>query len=369
MLNKQLVKMIDQYIAEYPKSKNALNRGLKFLDDYFNGVDLWKVKREQIYNFNNDCFRNYLIQKVSSDHGKNRLLYELYHFYNYQIMIKKSTNSSFKFENPFDYKFDKFKLMKIHSTYREVIPLEIIEKMKKLLVDKINKEVNISVYSLLYVMLSIPIRGRQAQMLDSGLWDEYIYDFKDGVMIKNLNGVKKRKEGFIQSNYYNGWTSEKKEYLWITTNKNMNCGYELNYVSNEMLGVIQKQIDYVRRFEVGNHHKYSYLFYDSGRDSFISRSSILKIWKWLLSEVGCVDRNGKGLYGLHNIRVSLISHWMDMGLDVNVLSKNITAHHSLEMTLYYYRSDQMKNRLKSVESNCEQKLLVQNVLKLGFIPK
>lgn len=140
-------------------------------------------------------------------------------------------------------------------------------------------------------------------------------------------------------------------------------------MSHELLDVVQKQIEYVRRFKVGSHHKYSYLFYDQGRDSFICRNKILKVWKWLLVEVGCVGEGGKCLYGLHNIRVSLISHWMDKGISLDILSKNITAHHSLEMTLYYYRSDQMKSRLKMIESNCEQKLLVQNVLKLGMIPK
>lgn len=214
-------------------------------------------------------------------------------------------------------------------------------------------------------MLSIPIRGRQAQMLDSGLWDEFVYDFSSRTMIRNLNGVKKRKEGFIQNNYYNGWTSDKREFLWITTNKNMNCGYELNYVSEDLFKVIEKQIKYVSQFKIGSHHKYSYLFYDQSRDSFMSKSKILKVWKWLLSEVGCVGADGKCLYGLHNIRVSLISHWMDKGIDINVLNKNITAHHSLEMTLYYYRSDQMRNRLKSVESSCDQKLLVSGLKLIG----
>lgn len=358
--------VVENYLQEYPKYRQELMRSLKYFRNYFKEIEFLEVNRMNVYNLNEDCFRNYLMRVVKSDSGKNRILFQLSKFYNYLIMLKKSTDDNFDYINPFDYKFDKFKLNKINSTYREVIPVEVIMKMKDVIRDEVYKVEDPSVLILLYTLMSIPIRGKQAQLLESGLCDELLYDFKMKTMIKNIGGIRGRKEGFVQVRDYNGW-GLKKECLWITTNKNMNQGYELNYVSGDLLELVEYQVNFIMS-KYGN-DGVVYLFRD--HESFISRNKIIKVWNWLCkvveAECGFKMFNGRrNLFGLHNLRVSLISHWLDQGIDLKIVSKNIVAHSSESMTLYYYRSDKIKSRLKEAEGCVPELMNGMKLLKGGL---
>lgn len=73
---------------------------------------------------------------------------------------------------------------------------------------------------LLILLLTVPIRSIQGRMLDSGLGDEFIYNYEQKEMVKNnsLTAIKGRQQGILQ--LINDPFSEKVFLsLWITTNK------------------------------------------------------------------------------------------------------------------------------------------------------
>lgn len=379
--------LMEVFLEDNPEYSREIKRSIKYWKKFSN-KEIWEVKRSDIYGKNS--FREFLKEEIKSDNGKNRILFLMDKFYNYFIVREKCNNDNFSFINPFDYKFDKFKILIKYSTHREVIPKEVIDLMKVILIEndfsfgkKFRDDYlgNIwcpSTTVFLYTLLSIPIRGIQGLLLDSGLGDEFVYDFELKKMVKNLGGEKGRREGFIRMSHYSGLSNFEKECLWISTNKSMNQGYELNYFSEELFEVIKYQLDFLMKFKLGekrskvcvvggvdkNYPKFYFLFRDicSGDGmNPVSKSKVYKLWKRLCREVEnrigfkMMD-GGKCRYGLHNIRVSLISYALDSRVDLGIVSQGLAGHGGVGMTLYYYRSDKLRDKLKIIEGNSGLKI-------------
>ncbi|MBF4296983.1 hypothetical protein EAY24_27455, partial [Vibrio anguillarum] len=107
-----------------------------------------------------------------------------------------------------------------------------------------------SVANLLYFMLWIPIRKIQAQLLDSGEGDDFIYDFDLEKFVKNENkiGNEKRQEGLLQTLPSGVLGITDVLGLHITTNKTSDDGYDIPWVCDELLASLKNQYQWLRKY-------------------------------------------------------------------------------------------------------------------------
>ena len=389
-----------------PKSaERAIRLFMKYLSEC--GNISWNeiVREKHIHDLKgkNATFRDWLIKNIKSNHGKNNVLFFLQKFFDYQILNTQATDLEFRFVNPVDYKWDKFKTKNRSGTIRRALPLEVMEEMKKILVennfewsrknfkdDYIERilnhktgEVNENVFSLsttliLYLLLTIPLRGIQAQLLDSGEGDEWIYDFDTGLMTKNPIGDKGRQEGFIRKVFYSGVSGQEKESLWITTNKSAGSGYEIPWVSSELIRLIGLQVEFLRKYnpnaekvdkssvvgKVANKKfpKFYCLFRDVKFGSNpVSKNKIYKLWGLLCLEAEIrlrkqgMDfkltdgkRNGRinFVYDLHSLRVSGVTNSLEQGVRLDIVSKYLVRHADIKMTQYYQKVKSLRELVK-----------------------
>lgn len=220
--------------------------------------------------------------------------------------------------------------------------------------DFIDGEFNPSRAVMLYLMLTLPLRSMQVRFLDSGLGDQETWDFEKGCMVKNELGEKGRSVGFIQTMYYTGLSKGKSLCLYVNTNKNSK-GFYVPYMNSKILEMVRIQMKWVKKIGQGVVYKESGLkdsekvcplFLDNyGR--IVSRASLMKLWKKLCKEVH--KRCGvKVNSDLHTLRVSLITHSMEVFKEEKIVGSNWSGQTG-DVVGHYYRVDDLKKMVKSKE--------------------
>jgi hypothetical protein len=388
---------MNDYI-EFSNNKKQAQITLKCFYNYWNtygvkGNILKVIKRDKhIMDLNekNYTFIEYLKDNVKNPASRNLIISQLAKYFDY-LIINESSLTNKRYDNPVIYKYDKFKAEKKHSTYRKALPEKVILYMQELLLkndfeftrtyfkedikdrlniitNKIDKDV-ISLNStfIIYLMLVLPLRSKQAICLDNGLLDEFIYI--DGVMVKNKYGIKKRKQGFVQMGFYTGVSKKSKELLYINTNKGNSGGFYIPWISPTILELVKVQKEWLGKYEIGldkiDHLKRSNdlqcrLFMENGKD--IYKAKLYRFWKVLCKVVEMdlgieLIKNGKCVYDLHSLRVSGVSSAIEGGMNLGNLSNYFVGHHSGKMTLHYNSVDNLDDYIKKAEQNKDIKLL------------
>lgn len=346
-------------------NKKISIKSLKLLKEYLNIESLdsnWmNIKRVDIHDMNGGkCFRTYLEKKVKNIGSRNTILRQLERFFNFMIMDYASEMGEF-LDNPVIKKWDNFQVERVAGTYRQVISKENLRLLKKVLIeddflfvrnlgkDFVDGEFNPSRTVMLYLLLTLPLRSIQVRLLDSGLGDEEKWDFEQCYMLKNNNGEKGRKFGFVQTMYYSGLSKEKSLCLYVNTNKNSK-GFYVPYMNNEILEMVGKQIKFIKRFGsvvYKDKEKIYPLFLDNF-GNVVSRESLMKLWKMLCKEV--YKRYGvKVESDLHTLRVSLITHSMELFKEEKFVGSNWSGQTG-DIVGHYYRVDDIKKIVKGKES-------------------
>lgn len=362
------------------------------------------------------CYRNYL-QKFSSLDVRNQRLNELHQFFAYvqdQLRVEHPETLGSKpwFANPVDARLDKYAVTYRAGTSRKAIGADILELLRTILVEDdyawskqwvydwthlVNSDTKAlervwcpSAAICLYLMLSVPLRGSQARMLDSGEGDAELFDFESRRMVSNPNQLPtpdrldpKRKEGFLQV-MASGLTSEPDLVgLWICVNKTSDIGYAIPWVSEELLTHLRYQRDWVLKYTqhpnmhamedaqghrnsptewVARQKRFYCLFRDPSAERLhdnslpVSKQKLLRLWGRLCLEaqnrinaqatgdmqrIRLVkpgtedDKYPSALHDLHTLRVSGITDLLDRGVPLNIVSEYIAGHATYVMTLWY----------------------------------
>lgn len=391
---------------------------LNFLSDFPAAPEIHKIRREHINDYTESgfCFRNYIIKKYVSNETRNTKINDIQQLFSFaiehfRVAQKDKTGEPLKFKNPVDLKFDKFKVVYRASSNRKSIPAEVIADLKSILIENnyewpktqrdwghlLNEDTKQLEYVwcpsaaiCLYLMLSIPIRGLQARMLDSGEGDAEIYDFESGKMITNktqlpVDGItdKRRREGFIQV-VPSGLPEEPEIVgLWVTVDKTSDTGYAIPYVSDELMKHLQFQREWIFRYAAhpnmqsiddaqgyrtspqewaDRQDKFYCLFRDPTAERLpdrslpVSRSKMLHLWGKLCREAekrkNSQAVNGKNRlklvkegtensrypvakHDLHSLRVSGLTDLLDRGVPLGIVSEYVAGHKTYMMTLWY----------------------------------
>jgi hypothetical protein len=365
---------------------------------------------------NGPCYRNY-VQKLASLEVRNQRLNELHQFFAFvqdQLRMEhpEALGTGHWLANPVDVRFDKFAVVYRAGTMRKAIGADIMEVLRDVLVGDdyawskqwdsewahlVNADTKElvrvwcpSATICLYLMLSVPLRGSQARMLDSGEGDADLFNFDSRKMAANLRQLPspnrldpKRKEGFLQV-MASGLTSEPDLVgLWICVNKTSDTGYAIPWVSEELLTHLRYQRDWIFRYThhpnmhamedaqghrnsptewVARQQRFYCLFRDPSAERLhdsslpVSKQKLLKLWGRLCLEaqnrinaraVGEMqrirlvkpgtenDRYPSAVHDLHTLRVSGITDLLDRGVPLNIVSEYIAGHATYVMTLWY----------------------------------
>lgn len=246
----------------------------------------------------------------------------------------------------------------------------------------------------LLTLITTPIRSHQSRWLDSGEFDEYIYDHATRRAIKNPSrfAVPNRSQGCIRlmsdSLRMETWIG-----LFVNTNKTsvygaMSPGYEIPYVKPSLVEHLTYVRDWNRRFLPPMHEMVTVRRSDSRnreehyeqvpedvlprvaplfRDPFarnqdiaLSYARLSRLFIEVLKETeGRVKKkydlditltkqaeNGNltWRFDLHTLRVSGISAMIDNGVPIEIVSQFVAGHNSLLMTLWYYKNSPEKLR-------------------------
>lgn len=357
------------------------------------------------------CYRNYLRKKYSAGSCNSKLndAAAFFSFVQDRLRVEHRNPATEPpwFANPVDIRFDRFAELLRSGTTRKAIAADIMEEMRKALIENdyewakqiesewvqlVNDETKELEYVwcpsatlLLYTLLSLPLRGLQARMLDSGEGDAEIFDFVSGKMVPNPRQLpigdrleSGRKEGFIQVMDSGLPLDPFLTGLWISTNKTSDDGYPIPWVSDELLAQLKYQRDwifkYTRKPEVHgiddaqgrrntptallqHERKFFCLFRDpsaSVEDSLpVSKQKIRKLWGALCLEVQTrinaravdefhrvtlvKDKDGppESRYDIHTLRVSGITDLLDRGVPLKIVSEYVAGHATYMMTIWY----------------------------------
>lgn len=377
------------------------------------------VGRALINDFTEEglCYRNFLRKKYSSPDSCNNKLGELGQFFSFvqdrlRIEHRGEPKDAPWFPNPVDIRLDKFAAPYRAGTMRKAIGADIMEEMRNILVvddyawskqwdgdwtHLVNDETKALEYVwcpsaaiCLYVLLSLPLRGLQARMLDSGEGDAEIFDFDKKAMVPNRNQLPvndrldaRRKEGFLQV-MASGLASDPELVgMWICVNKTSDTGYPIPWVSEELLEHLRYQRDWIFRYAhhpktqaiedaqghrntpkewVDRQQRFYCLFRDPSAERMhdnslpVSKQKLLRLWGRLCletqtrmnarasNEVHRVQLVKPGteeqlypsaIHDLHTLRVSGITDLLDRGVPLNIVSEYIAGHATYIMTLWY----------------------------------
>lgn len=245
---------------------------------------------------------------------------------------------------------------------------------------------------LLETLFTLPLRGLQARYLDSGECDEFTVSV-DGCSSKNQSpmAIEGRQSGFCQimstplgEHEFSGFR--------ISTNKTgsrnapgLEEPYDIPWHKEDLLRKLSLLRDWqakynpadklVKRCQLpgdntpdGVHAtEFVFLFRDAGRtkttESFknvinlapISARKISDIFQLLLAEVQkrLLEEEGREVelvtsdsegnvsthFTIHALRASLITHFIEAGLPVHIVSEFVVGHANLIMTLYYNKTN------------------------------
>lgn len=356
---------LDEYL-ETGVDKKLVLKCVKIYEEYFGSISGWReVKREMVHSLTGaEDFRCFLVKRVKNTKTRNRVIRVLEQVFDYLVM--ESVASGEEVVNPFIYDYDKEREFFKYGTTRERIPFWIMKEMiKEIKKDdfKFGRDQDfLSASLILWIMMIFPLRSVQARYLDSGLGDEFVY--VDGEIIKNLNGINGRREGFIRKSFYSGVGRESYECLYVNTNKNGE-GFEIPFCNQEILEVIERQVSWVKEMgfenvdkEYGkNRSKKVWLLFPDKNGKVVSKSKLDRLWKrfceYMSEKLGVkLIEDGKCVYGLHCLRVSGVSYGVESGMNFQELG-NYLSGQSSEIVLHYNQVGD----LKSLVQGKEQKLL------------
>lgn len=417
LIKEEWIKISNQYI------NNIISQQYKQIDNYITSINVWfdflikenlnffditKLEKEKhirdLTNRNKKTYFEYVKNLDLVDSNKNKKLSVIEDLF---IFIK---------ENYYNHlptlfsKYDRFfnENNKNSVTNRKRIPSSIINIAKEILLrdnykfnnNYIDNETELKdlkdlngdkIYwygytVTLYILLTYPIRNKQARWLDSGELDEYIIDFEKMEYIKNSNpnAIKGRKECCVQieTDYF----SQKKYYiLYLNTNKT-GKQYKIPYMDNQILKMIIEMIEWNRKYnfnitepiiatdinkEIRKYSKYEksvplFLYPVMGSKklkSVMSDKLLMKFYCHLMLEVEkeilqkenktiklvkekisfYENKNNKKttlktlhpVFDIHSLRVSGISNLIEAGVPPEIVSQFIAGHSSVVMTLYY----------------------------------
>lgn len=357
------------------------------------------------------CYRNYLKKRYSAGSCNTRLndAAAFFSFVQERLRVEHRNPATDPpwFANPVDIRFDRFAELLRSGTTRKAIAADIMAEMRSVLIEDdyawakqfesewthlVNGETKElehvwcpSGTLLLYTLLSIPLRGLQGRMLDSGEGDAEIFDFESGKMVPNPRQLPTgdrletgRKEGFIQAMASGLPLDPFLTGLWISTNKTSDDGYPIPWVSDELLAQLKYQRDWIFKYTrnpamhgiddaqghrntpkelLQSERKFFCLFRDPSAsilDSLpVSKQKIKKLWGALCLEVQTrinakavdefhrvtlvKDKDGapESRYDIHTLRVSGITDLLDRGVPLKIVSEYVAGHATYIMTLWY----------------------------------
>lgn len=338
--------------------------------------------------------------------NRNLTMYRQLFNYCHDILYKDPDNreSLSKFMNPIDVKWDRFAESSSSGTKRTPIESRIMKEIRSLIVEEdyafpkkafpfsyvhlTNHETgeyehNVfcpSVANLLYFMLWIPVRKIQAQLLDSGEGDDFIYDFDKKELIKNNNKIgneKERKEGLLQKLPSGVLGITDVLGLHITTNKTSKEGYNIPWVCDELLESLKNQYQWLRKYSpypeprgrdslgkyfteesIATDKTFYCLFRDPSQKRADDQSKsvathiIKKAWGLLCEEAEkrinkklpetqskiSLTKEGspkESRYDIHTLRVSGITDLLDKGVPLGIVQQFVAGHKTYVMTLHY----------------------------------
>ena len=372
-----------------------------------------EIKRHHINDTstNGNTFRNYIERKHVSKVTRNLRLSMASQFFEFLADTIERSQTSQWLRNPVDMRFDRFSdQRRTFGSVRKAIGSHIMQVMRDILVendyawakertswgyaaDKITGRLEHvwcpSSALLLYTLLSVPIRGVQARMLDSGEGDSLIYDFTLQRMVPNAKQLyvderlsPTRREGLLQvlpSGMVGGGDIVG---MWIPVNKTSDKGYFIPWVSEDLLKQLKYQRDWLDRYSdmpnmqtisdaqgrrsepttfVNTEAKFFCLF----RDIFVehmpdhsipvAKQKTAKLWGQLCLEAqNRINNNSTGnsnillvkpgsenttypkaIHDIHSLRVSGITDLLDRGVPLNIVSEYVAGHATYIMTLWY----------------------------------
>lgn len=347
---------IEEFLNEGLVLKSEFWRSLKLYNEYFPGDEgKFLITRSDVNKGGSD-FRSFLEGRVKSIKTRNRIILTLERFFAFLIQYREVIQQPpAKMENPFSRTWDYFRTENYKGTKRIALSPECLDNIKMVLLEK----EACSVRNLIYTLLCLPLRGLQAQLLDSGLSDEWI--FENNEMVKNPKGIKGRSQGVFK--LING-----KKYFFINTNKN-GMPYLIPCLDSDLWQILRVQRESVRELSglVGRAHKVKInmqefdLLFRNKDGSGIKKNQLYNYWSKICAEVE--DRFGweltkvvkgkrKFLVDLHSLRVSLVTALLDKE-ELGVVSQHIVGHENSKMTIAYLTS----NKSLSLEIKAREKLI------------
>lgn len=385
------------------------------------------VRDEHINDYSDgNTLRNYIKNKHSIKVCATLLtLYNnFFDFVHDQLFKDPSNREALKnYVNPINLRFDRFATTHVTGTSRTPIEARIMDELRKLIIEddyafpkkaftfcygnltnhvtgEYEKEVFCpSVANLLYFMLWVPVRKIQAQLLDSGEGDNFIYDFEDGKLVENINKIgdkKGRKEGLLQMLPSGVLGITDILGLHITTNKTSDKAYDIPWVCEELLESLKNQYQWLAQYspypelrgrsslgkimtEDGekSEKKFYCLFRDptstrGNRDQSkpVTATVISKAFGLLCAEaekrineklsdgknkisLTKKDDPKKSRYDIHTLRVSGITDLLDKGVPLGIVQKFVAGHATFVMTLHY--DNPSHSRVREHLENARQK--------------
>lgn len=354
-----------------------------------------------------NTLRNYIKSKYSTKACNRHLtMYRKFFDFCHDELFKKPEHRDAlqSYTNPIDTKWDRFAETSTVGTKRTPIESRIMQEIRQLIVKDDYKfpkenfdfshvhltnhetgeyEHNVfcpSVANLLYFMLWIPTRKIQAQLLDSGEGDDFIYDFDKNDLVENKNKVgseKNRQEGLLQKIPSGVLGITDLLGLHITTNKSSEEGYDVPWVCDELLKSLKNQYQWLKKYSpypekrgkeslgktlnedgVKTDKKFYCLFRDPSQQRADDQSKpvaahiISKAWGLLCAEaekrinaklpethkpvsLTLKDNPKKSRYDIHTLRVSGITDLLEKGVPLGVVQKFVAGHKTYVMTLHY----------------------------------
>ncbi len=379
------------------------------------------VLRHHINDFTDTggTFRNYQRQLSGSGEIANRNLTLLSQFFDLaieqmRVQHKGAPKDTPWFQNPVDMRFDRFATIYRAGTQRKAIAAGVMAMMRNILVEgdfawpkaargrddavhlvdsktgKLDFVWCPSATILLYTLLSLPLRGLQGRILDSGEGDAQIYDVGLGRMVPNPNQLpvdgrcdSRRREGVLQVMASGMLGVSDIVGLWVTTNKTSGKGYAIPWVNEELLKYLSYQRDWIMQYahnpqmhgisEAQGHRntpeewqereeKFYCLFRDPSAERLadpslpVSKQKMLRFWGQLCVEtqkrINAVAKNQSeritlvtpgtenrryptALFDLHTLRVSGITDLLDRGVPLNIVAEYVAGHATYIMSLWY----------------------------------
>lgn len=363
-------------------------------------------------------YRNFLHHRFSSPDTRNSKLWEMNEFFTFvqdqiRVQHRGDPRNTPWFKNPVDIRFDRFAVSYRAGTSRKAIAADIMDEMRQVLVaddyawakqwdadwthlvNQDNKKLERvwcpSAALCLYTLLSLPLRGLQGRMLDSGEGDATIYDFETGTMLPNPNQLPVnnrlnpgRREGFIQIMPSGLTATPELVGMWISVNKTSDNGYAIPWVSDDLQLHLRYQRDWILRYSphpntqtiedaqghrntpkewVDSQRRFYCLFRDPAvidrvhdKSLPVSKQKLARIWGRLCLEVQNrinaratseahrvrlvkpgteADFYPVAIHDLHSLRVSGITDLLDRGVPLNIVSEYVAGHATYIMTLWY----------------------------------